>query len=177
MRLRLAFVMLFLFGLFVEPVASEEILDYKNLEGLQKVNEIMTVGIRVSGTEPFDIEETKIRDIVRNKLREAKIQIDKTNKANANFIINIKGETTGGGGARFTIRLTLHSRVSSPFKQDNKISAIIWSTENHEEQVMSYDPDKKKLIKIKGNLNDRVYSAVEEIMNMFQNDFKKATLK
>ena len=61
MRLRLAFVMLFLFGLFVEPVASEEILDYKNLEGLQKVNEIMTVGIRVSGTEPFDIEETKIR--------------------------------------------------------------------------------------------------------------------
>lgn len=177
MRIRLAFVILLLFGLLIDLSESKEIFDYKNLEGLQKVNEIMTVEIRVSGDEPFNLEETKIKDIIKKELREAKIQIDNANNSNATFVINIDGESTGGGGATFTIKLTLLSRVFSPFKQENKISAIIWSTEKHEEQVQSYDREKKKIITIRGKLNERVYLAVKEIMNKFQNDYKKANLK
>lgn len=177
MRIRLAFVILFLFGLFVEFSESRDIFDYKNLEGLQKVNEIITVEIGVSGEEPFNLDETKIKDIIRKKLREDKIQIDATNKANATFIIKIGGESTGGGGAKVTIKLILLSRISSPFKQENKISAIVWSTEKHEEQLMSFDQEKRKIIKIKGKLNERVYSIVEELMSRFQNDYKTANIK
>lgn len=177
MRIRLSFVILLLFGLLVDLSESKEIFDYKNLEGLQKVNEIITVEIRVSGEEPFNLDETQIKDIVRNKLREAKIQFDGANKANASLIINIEGESTGGGGAKITTKLLLSSRLSSPFKQENKISIIVWGTEKHEEQLMSFDPEKRKLNKIKGKLNERVYSTVEELMSRFQNDFKKANLK
>jgi hypothetical protein len=148
--------------------------DYTNLEGLKSVNEVIRVEINVAGDEPFNLNETKIKEIITNKLRDAKIQVDHTNKANANLVTSIDGETTGGGGARFIVRLSLFSRVISPFKQESKISAIIWSTEIHDEQVMKYDPEKQQLKKVKGDLNNRVYSVIEEAMHKFKSDLKKS---
>ncbi len=177
MRMRILLGIAFVFGLLIGLAESKDILDQKNLEGLQKVNEVMTVEVRLSGDEPFDLEETKIKDILRKKLGEVKVQIDTANKANANLLIKIEGESMGGGGARIVTNLILFSRVASPFKRDNNIPAIIWSAENREEQVMSYDPEKKRLTKIKGKLNERVYGAIEAIMTKFQSDYKKANPK
>jgi hypothetical protein len=177
MRVKTALLMVFLLGLLIDASGAKDVFDHRNLQGLQKVNEIIVVDVRVSGDEPFDLEESKVKDIVIRKLREAKIQIDSTNKANANIMVKIQGETTGGGGARLVTDLILFSRVSSPFGQENNIPVVVWNTETHDEQVMSYDPEKKKLVKVRGKLNERAYAAVEAVMTKFQADHKKAKLK
>lgn len=177
MRIKLVFMILIFSRLFIGDGQCGEVLDYKNLEGLQKVNERITVESKLSGDEPFNLEETIIKQIIFKKVDELKIQIDKTNESNSRFNVNIEGVTTGGGGARFTIQINILSRISSPFKPENKIFSIIWNKEKREEQVMSYDKEKKKVVSVKGKLNERVYVTIEEIMNAFQYDYKRANTK
>ncbi len=177
MRIKLVFMILIFSRLFIGDGQCGEVFDYKNLEGLQKVNERITIESKLSGDEPFNLEETKIKQIIFKKLDKLKIQIDKANESDASFNVNIEGVTTGGGGARFSIQIAILSRISSPFKPENKIFSIIWSKEKTDEQTMSYNREKKKVVLVKGKLNERVYATIEKIMNAFQYDYKMANTK
>jgi hypothetical protein len=153
----------------------KDILDYKNLEGLQTINERITIEINVSGDEPFNLDESKIRDVIKKRLRDINIKFD--NESNTHLFLKIDGETTGGGGSKQTIKLSLLSLISSPFKNENKISVILWFTEIHKSDVMTYDPEKQRIINVNGPINERMYITIEEMLNKFQQDYKNSNKK
>jgi hypothetical protein len=173
MRLVSIFQILFL-CLIYGNIEAKEIVGYKNLQGIDRINERITFDIHVTGDEPFDIDETKLIDIIKSNLKKSAIEIDNTNNANANIAVELNGETTGGGGARIAGELILYSQVASPFDDNIKIPAIIWRTKIFHEQVMAYNPKIKKLSKVEGPINERVYRSVNEAMAVFQKEYKMA---
>jgi len=161
MNVKFVFLMAILLCFLTVNGQCKDILDYKNLEGLKTINERITIEINVSADESFNLDEGKIRDVIKKKLRDMKLQIN--GKSNNSLFLNIDGKTTGGGGSQHTIKLSLLSRIPSPFKTENKIQTILWFTERHESNVMRFDPDKKKIVNVKGSINSRVYGTVDDI--------------
>ena len=133
--------------------------------------------LSLTGSEPLNLDEGQIKKIILASLHSLKIGTDDPDTINANLHVTVCGVTTGGGGADMTVKLSLISRVTSPYKKDRMISAIIWAREKQDKQAVTFDAEKKKMVNVKVSVNERIYSAVEELMGIFQDDYNKANTK
>jgi hypothetical protein len=162
------------FAMLIGIAEGRDITSYQNLEGLRKVSKAILTDLSLTGSEPVDLDQHRITNIILARLQSLKIDTNESKIVNATINVTINGVTTGGGGGDITVQLSLTSRITSPYKHDNKISVIIWTREKHDKQAMTFDAEKKKMVNVKVSVNERIYSAVEELMGIFQEDYKKA---
>lgn len=177
MKTFMPYVFIYFFVMLTGVVEGKDITSYQNLKGLQKISKTIPMDLSLTGSEPLNLDEGQIRKIIFASLRSLKIGTDDSPDVNASINVTVSGVTTGGGGADITVTLSLMSRVTSPYKEDHVISAIIWAREKHDKQAMTFDAEKKKMVNVKVSVNERIYSAVEELMGLFQEDYKKANTK
>jgi len=165
------------FVMLTGVVEGKDITSYQNLEGLRKVSKTIPMDLSLTGSEPLNLDEGQIKKIILTRLERLKVGAEDSSNVNAGFQVTVSGVTTGGGGADITVKLSLISRVTSPYKKDRMISAIIWAREKQDKQAVTFDAEKKKMVNVKVSVNERIYSAVEELMGIFQDDYNKANTK
>ena len=156
---------------------GRDITSYQNLEGLQKVSKTILTDLSLTGSDAVTVDQNRITKIILTGLQRLRIDTDDAKNVNEKVTVTISGVTTGGGGADITVKLSLISRVASPYKKDHMISAIIWSREKQDKQAMTFDAEKKKMVNVNVSVNERIYSAVEELMGLFREDYTKANTK
>jgi hypothetical protein len=166
-------MLLFISG---SAVARSQQLPWDNLVGIKNLDKQFTVHLDLQGAEEFDLSANRVQQILVRRFEDAKlVGTGATLKPRADVFIS--GYPTGGGGGSWTVEMTLTASVSSPFAKDHKIQAIVWRAQKSDQQIMSYDPDKKKVQHPVTALSKRVETTVSEVAELLIQDLKKANLK
>lgn len=153
---------------------SEELTPSWNLSGIDKLHEKIIVHLNLKGAEEFKVDADEIRKILRGTLTNADVDVNSSEVGLPMIGASIAGESTGGGGARYTVELYIRATMASPYVKGRSIQIILWYGCVTGEENMRYDPISKGLIKPSSAINDRVYNSVREIASQLASDFKKA---
>jgi hypothetical protein len=88
--------------------------------------------------------------------------------------VSISGESTGGGGAHYTVEALVRATTSSPFAKNRSVEAIFWRGVSSGEEMQRYDSASKGFIKPSGPINERVYASVREVASRLAADLRKS---
>lgn len=153
---------------------SDELTPSWNLTGIEKLHEKIIVHLNLKGAEEFKVDAEEIRKILRGVLTNAGVDVNGSEVGFPMIGVSIAGESTGGGGARYTIEVYIRANIASPYAKGRSVQIILWYGCVTAEENMRYDTVSKGLIKPTSAINDRVYSSVREVASRLASDFKKA---
>ena len=148
-----------------------------NLAGVKQAQERIDVSLNLKGADEFAIEANEVIKIVRSALSSSGISTAKGDHKTPSVHVAITGESTGGGGAEFTVELVIRARVPSPFAKDRSIEAIIWRESAAKRHIAYYDPVLHSIVEPSGTIKDRVYDAVRKVAAQLATDAKVAGSK
>lgn len=147
--------------------------DWTNLVGLSAISETVSVSLNLEGAEDFDLKAERLRDLARGRLKDEGLLRPEDSQL-PSVAVFIVGHSGGGGGAEYTIRLVLSSRVPSPFIKDRSIRATVWHASESDRQLMRYDSATKKVVKPAGPLQQRVEATLLQVIEALVADIRKA---
>jgi len=145
-----------------------------NLAGLRQVQERIDVTLSLKGADEFAVESSEVINIVRSALRSSDILMAKGIYETPSVHVAIVGESTGGGGAAFSVEIVIRALIPSPFAKDRSIDAIIWRKSAISKHFQLYDPVSKGFVSPNGDIKDRVYDSVREVVARLAADAKIA---
>lgn len=168
---------LLVFAIF-SPLAphamSQDFTPPANLVGITKVHENISVALNLKGADEFRVDSQKITVFLRDALNSVGIGTNGSGIGTPMVGVSISGESTGGGGARYTVEVFVWATTSSPFAKNRSVEAIFWRGVTSGEEVQRYDRASKGFIKPSGPINERVYASVREVAARLAADLKKA---
>lgn len=153
---------------------SDDLTPSENLVGINKVHEKISVSLSLKGAEEFRVDPDEVKKIVRSALSSVGVATNGSGLSVPMVSASIAGESTGGGGARYTVELFVRATIPSPFAQNRSVKAIFWHTVASGEETMRYDPAAMGLVKPNGPINERVYASVREVAARLAAELKKA---
>jgi hypothetical protein len=153
---------------------SQEFTPPGNLVGITKVHENISVALNLKGADEFQVDSQKVTALLREALSSAGIGTNGSGLGTPMVGVSISGESTGGGGARYTVEVFVRATTSSPFAKNRSVEAIFWRGVASGEEMQRYDPASKGFIKPSGPINERVYASVREVASRLAADLKKA---
>jgi hypothetical protein len=156
---------------------SQEFTPPGNLAGITKVHENISVALALKGADQFRVDPQKITVFLRDALSSAGIGTNGSGIGTPMVDVSISGESTGGGGARYNVEVSVRARTLSPFAKDRSVEAIFWRGVASAEEFESYDPASKGFVKPSGPINERVYASVREVAGRLAADLKKANAR
>jgi hypothetical protein len=159
---------------FAPHAVAQDFAPAGNLAGITNVHEKISVGLNLKGADEFRLDSQKITAILRDALSTAGIGTNGSGTGTPMVSVGISGETTGGGGARYTVELSVRATTPSPFTRNRSVEAIFWRGVAAGEEVERYDATSKGFIKPTGPINERVYTSVREVAARLAIDLKKA---
>lgn len=176
MNIRTSFQLLVLFTLpLLGAVAlADDSTPFTNLVGITKVHEKMSVSLNIEGAEEFRVDPERVSSIVRKTLISAGVGADGSGIGVPMVSVSIAGQSTGGGGARYTVELIVRATIPSPFTKNRSVEAIFWRAVATSDEMVRYDPESKDFIKPSSQIGERVYGSVQEIASRLESDLKKA---
>ena len=176
MNIKNAFYLFLLGCIFFSPsnAFSDELTPSWNLSGIDKLHEKIIVHLNLKGAEEFKVDAEEIRKILRGALSNAGVDVNSTEVGFPMIGASIVGESTGGGGARYTVEVFIRANIASPYAKGRSIQIILWYGCVTGEENMRYDSISKGLVKPTSAINDRVYNSVREVASRLASDFKKA---
>ena len=161
----------------VGSVRAELVTPATNLSGLKAVQERINVELNLKGADEFDIEVSEVVNRVRTTLGVSALSFEKGDSSTPSLVVDIKGESAGNGGARFTVELIVRILVPSPFLPNRSADVIIWRTSVSSNQLTRFDPASKNFIKPNGIIKNRVYDSVMEASKLLMTDLRIANEK
>ena len=153
---------------------SQDFAPAGNLVGITNVHEKISVALNLKGADEFRLDSQKITALVRDTLNAAGVGTNGSGIGTPMVSASISGESTGGGGARYTVEVLVRATTPSPFAKNRSVEAIFWRGIASGEEVERYDPASKSFIKPSGPINERVYGSVREVAARLAADLKKA---
>ena len=179
MNVRTSFWLLMLFALILRGAVAlaDDTTPFTNLAGITNVHEKLSVSLNLKGAEEFRVDTEKVRSTVRKALTSAGVGTDGSGIGVPIVSVSIAGQSTGGGGARYTVELIVRATIPSPFTKNHSVEAIFWRSVATSEETMRYDPTSKDFIKPSDQIGERVYGSVQEIASWLESDLKKANAR
>lgn len=176
MNARAGFWLLVLVTLLLRGTAAlaDDLTPYMNLAGITKVHEKLSVSLNLKGAEEFRIDAEKVINAVRKALTSTGVATDGSGIGVPMVSVWIAGQSTGGGGALYTVELIVRATIPSPFTKNRSVEAIFWRAVANGEETMRYDPASKDFVKPSGQIDERVYGSVQEVASWLAIDLKKA---
>jgi len=153
---------------------SQEFTPPGNLVGITRVHENISVALHLKGADEFRVDSQKITVFLRDALGSVGIGTNGSGLGTPMVGVSISGESTGGGGARYTVEVFIRATTSSPFARNRSVDAIFWRGVASGEEVQRYDPASKGFIRPSGPINERVYASVREVAARLAADLKRA---
>ena len=163
MKYSLCLLVLATFPPFAPHAMSQDFTPPGNLVGITKVHENIAVALNLKGADEFQVDSQKITVFLRDALSSVGILTNGSGLGTPMVGVSISGESTGGGGARYTVEVFVRATTLSPFAKDRSVEAIFWRGAASGEEVQRYDPAAKGFIKPNGPINERVYASVREV--------------
>lgn len=145
-----------------------------NLAGVKQIQERIDVSLNLERADEFGIESSEIIKIVHSALSSSSISITKGSYETPSIHVAISGESSGGGGAQFSVEIVVRTIVTSPFAKGRSIDVIIWRNSAIGNHLMRYDPILKSVVKPSGAIKDRVYDSVREVATRLATEAKIA---
>lgn len=145
-----------------------------NLSGVKQLQERIDVSLNLKGADEFGVEANEVIKIVRSTLNSCGISTASEGYEIPSVHVEITGESTGGGGAKFNVEIAIHALLPSPFADERSIDAIIWRYSASGDHLMRYDPASKGMVSPSGTINSRVYDAVHAVTSRLVTDAKIA---
>jgi hypothetical protein len=155
-------------------VLADTIMPISNLAGVKQIQERIDVSLNLKNADEFGIESSEIIKIIHSVLSPSSISILKGNYETPSIYVDISGESSGGGGAQFSVEICVRAFVMSPFAKGRSIDVIIWQNSALGNHLMRYDPVLKSTVKPSGAIKDRVYDSVREVATRLVADAKIA---
>jgi len=144
-----------------------------NIAGMRQVQDRIGVSLSIKGADKFGIDSNEVIKIVRAALSGTGVSLKKNGYDEVPRIhVSITGESTGGGGAAFTIELVIRAQIPSTFAKGRNIDAIIWRNSIADRHIMTFDPISKSFVVPSGAIKDRVYNATREVATHLAADIK-----
>jgi hypothetical protein len=163
-----------MFSPFAPHAMSQDFTPPGNLVGITKVHENISGALNLKGADEFQVDSQKITVLLRDALNSVGIATNGSGLGTPMVGVSISGESTGGGGARYTVEVFVRATTSSPFAKNRSVEAIFWRGVSSGEEMQRYDPVSKSFIKPSGPINERVYASVREVAARLAADLKKA---
>ena len=176
MNTRTGFRLLVLFTLLLlgAVALADDTIPSTNLAGIMKVHEKLSVSLNLKGAEEFRVDPEKVKSAIRKALTSAGVATDGSGIGVPMVSVSISGQSTGGGGARYTVELIVRATIPSPFTKNRSAEAIFWRSVATSEETMRYDPASKDFVKPGDQIGERVYGSVQEVTSRLASDLKKA---
>lgn len=176
MTIKITFSLLLFVCIFFSSSSafSDELTPSWNLTGIDKLHDKIIVNLNLKGAEEFKVDAEEIRKILRSVLANADVNVNGSEVVFPMIGVSIAGESTGGGGARYTVEVYIRASIASPYSKGRSIQIILWYGRVTGEENLRYDTVSKGLIKPTGAIKDRVYNSVRDVASRLASDFKKA---
>ena len=148
-----------------------------NLAGVKQMHERIEVSLDLKGAEEFSIDASEVSKIVRTALGSAGVALVGPGDYKVPSVhVRIAGESTGLGGANFSVEVVVSSTIPSPFAKDRSVNVIVWRAAGTASQIVRFDPAAKDLVKPSGTIRDRVYETVRTLAGRLGSEAKAASL-
>jgi hypothetical protein len=152
---------------------ADELTPWTNLAGLKRFSPSVHVMLTLRGAEELGVNAKEVQALVLTELaKEGLVGPKSTDLPQVQVLIS--GEGTGGGGASYTVETLVTAYVPSPFGANRTIQAVVWPGIESEQQAMTYDPKRKKIIKPPGAPKHRIRATVLEVVRSLIGDVAKA---
>jgi hypothetical protein len=153
---------------------ADELTPASNLAGIKIVQEKIDVSLNLKGANEFGVDANETVRIIRAALASSGITMIKGDYNTPIVHVSIDGESSGGGGAQFTVEVVVRTLLPSPFLKERTIEAIIWRGTAAGHQLLRFDPAAKELVKPTRSINESVYDTVREVAAHLASEIKGA---